>query len=261
MKNKIALILILTLLLALCAVFAACKEEGEEDKPAEPTVGLEYTLNEERTEYSVTSIGAATETDIVIASEHNGLPVTSISEAAFKDETHITSVFIPGSVRSIGEYAFNNCYFLNSVTMEEGVTSIGDNAFYNCDSLTSTTIPDSVTSIGSYAFYGCSGLTNVIIGDRVTSIGNQAFYGCTGLTDVYYQGDLSGWLGIEFDGPYSNPRNYADNLYINGELLQGELVIPEGTEKIGYDAFLGCTGLTSIVIPDSVTSIGDYAFA
>ena len=128
MKNKIALILILTLLLALCA-FAACKEEGEEDKPAKPTVGLEYTLNEEGTEYSVTSIGAATETDIVIASEYNGLPVTSISDKAFEEGFKITSVFIPGSVKSIGEDAFYNCYFLKSVTMEEGVTSIGEDAF------------------------------------------------------------------------------------------------------------------------------------
>ena len=128
MKNKIALILILTLLVALCAVFAACKEEGEEDKPAEPTVGLEYTLNEEGTEYSVTSIGTATDTDIVIASEYNGLPVTSISDKAFEEGYKITSVFIPGSVKSIGGYAFYNCYFLKSVTMEEGVTSIGSGA-------------------------------------------------------------------------------------------------------------------------------------
>ena len=96
--------------------------------------------------------------------------------------------------------------------------------------------------------------------DNVTSIGAYAFYNCSGLTDVYYQGDLSGWLGIEFGNYASNPMYYADNLYINGELLQGELVIPEGTEKIGDYAFYGCSDLTSITIPNSVTSIGEYAF-
>ena len=108
------------------------------------------------------------------------------------------------------------------------------------------------------AFYGCSGLTSVTIGDGVTSIGGGAFG--SSLTDVYYQGDLSGWLGIEFGISDANPMNYADNLYINGELLQGDIVIPEGTEKIGDYAFYNCSGMTSVTFPDSVTSIGYKAF-
>ena len=104
-------------------------------------------------------------------------------------------------------------------------------------------------------------MTSITIPDSVTSIGQFAFYNCSGLTDVYYQGDLSRWLGIEFDGPYANPMvEYADNLYINGELLQGDIIIPEGTEKLGDYAFYGCSGLTSITIPEGVTSIGSSAF-
>ena len=118
-------------------------------------------------------------------------------------------------------------------------------------------IPEGTEKIGDYAFQGCNDLTSITIPDSVTSMGNYAFDDCTGLTDVYYQGDLSGWLGIEFAG---SPMTYTDNLYINGELLQGKLVIPEGTEKIGAYAFSFCAGLTSITIPDSVTSIGDDAF-
>ena len=245
-----------------------------------------------------------------------------IANYAFAHSSGLTSITIPDSVTSIGEYAFFDCSGLTSITIPfvgekadgtgathfgyifgasdhsdnerytpeslkeviiTGGTSIGGNAFRGCSGLTSIVIPDSVTSIGEYAFYGCSGLTSLVIPDSVTSIGISAFYGCSGLTDAYYQGDLSGWLGIGFYNVYANPMYYSDNLYINGELLQGDIVIPDGTKKIGANAFsyytkltgvtildsvtyIGnhafdrCSGLTSIVIPDSVTSIGDYAF-
>ena len=185
--------------------------------------------------------------------------VTSIGSWAFSGCSGLTSITIPDSVTSIGDYAFEYCSGLTSVTIGNGVTSIGNYAFSGCSGLTSVTIPDSVTSIGYAAFEGCSGLTSVTIGNGVTSIGRLAFDGCSGLTDVYYQGDMTGWLGIEFANSYANPMHYADNLYIN-EVLQGAIVIPDGTEKIGDWAFSGCSGLTSVVIPDSVNSIGDGAF-
>ena len=104
-------------------------------------------------------------------------------------------------------------------------------------------------------------LTEVTIPAGVTIIGEYAFDECNNLTDVYYQGDLSGWLEIVFASATANPMYYADNLYINGQLLQGEIVIPEGTEKIGAYAFSGCSGLTSVTIGNSVTSIGSGAFS
>ena len=138
------------------------------------------------------------------------------------------------------------------------VTGIGSSAFYNCSGLTSVTIGNGVTSIGSSAFYGCSGLTSVTIGNSVTSIGNSAFYYCSGLTSVNIS-DLEAWCKIDFSTEYSNPLYYANNLYLNGELLTN-IEIPNSITRIKPYAFCFCSRLTRVTIPNSVTSIGNYAF-
>ena len=185
--------------------------------------------------------------------------VTSIGEEAFEGCTGLTSVTIPDSVTSIGRGAFRTCRGLTSITIPSSVTSIGNAAFGSCTGLTSVTIPDSVTSIGDSMFYNCNGLTSVTILDSVASVGYNAFYGCTGLTSVYYTGDVADWCNISFSDSFSNPLHYSHNLYIDNALVEN-LVIPDSVTSIRQYAFYGCTGLTSAVIPDSVTSIGSNAF-
>ena len=167
-------------------------------------------------------------------------------------------IVIPNSVTSIGTEAFYNCSGLTSVTIPNSVTSIGDYAFRGCSGLTSVTIPNSVTSIGNYAFYNCSGLTSVTIGNSVTSIGGHAFEGCTGLTSLYIS-DVAAWCAISFGTGHANPLYYGHKLYVNEELVT-DLVIPNSVTSIGNYAFYNCSGLTSVTIPNSVTSIGGYAF-
>ena len=185
--------------------------------------------------------------------------VTSIRRGAFQNCSGLTSVSIGNSVTSIGERAFYGCSNLTSVTIPNSVTSIGDYAFYGCSGLTSVTIPNSVTSIGDYAFYGCSGLTSVTIGNSVTSIGKNAFSSCSGLTSVHIT-DLDAWCNISFGNYYANPLLYAHHLFLNGEEVK-DLVIPNSVTSIGNFAFYGCSGLTSVTIPNSVTSIGNGAFS
>ena len=207
--------------------------------------------------------------------------VTSIGDYAFENCSSLTSVVIGDSVTSIGDYAFRNCSNLTSVVIGDSVTRIGPSAFYKCSNLTSVVIPDSVTSIGYYAFRDCSSLksvvigdsvtsvgeyafaycskmTSVVIGDSVTRIGEYAFVGCSKMTSVYIT-DIAAWCKISFAASSANPLHYAGNLYLNNELIT-DLVIPDGVTSIGNYAFRNCSSLTSVEIPDSVTSIGDSAF-
>jgi hypothetical protein len=236
--------------------------------------------------------------------------VTGIGESAFSGCSGLTSVTIPNSVTSIGNQAFQGCYRLTSVTIPHSVTSIGASAFANCYGyysrigLTSITIPNSVTTIGSSAFSGCAGLTNVTIPNSLTSIssglfsgcsgltsidipnsvisieeyafegcyslssinipksvktiGDLAFAGCNGLTSVHIT-DLEAWCNINMNWQGGGPLEYAHHLVLNGEEIT-DLVIPNTITTIGYYAFSGCSGLTSVIIPNSVTSIDNWAF-
>ena len=114
----------------------------------------------------------------------------------------------------------------------------------------------SVTSIGNYAFDRCSGLTSVTIPNSVTSIGMHAFYGCTGLKKVIVK-DIVAWCAISFN---DNPLASAQHLYSDENTEIKDLVIPNSVTSIGNRAFSGCSSLTSVTIPNSVTSIGELAF-
>ena len=184
--------------------------------------------------------------------------VTNIGNYTFYNCSNLMSITIPNSVITIGNSAFANCKNLTNVTMGNSITNIGNYAFDSCSNLTSITIPDSVTTIGSYAFSKCSNLTSVTVGNGVKTIGTRAFFVCYKLNNVYIT-DIEKWCDISFSEDESNPLCHAENLYLNGNLVT-ELVIPEGVTSIGDYAFNGCR-LTKVTIPSSVTSIGTGVFA
>ena len=136
---------------------------------------------------------------------------------------------------------------ITEAIIKNGVVNIGSYAFRNRRELASITIPDSVTSIGWQAFSGCTGLTTITIPDSVTSIGDFAFH------DTAYYNNNANW---------ENDVLYISNHLIKAKVrISGDYVIKGGTKCIAYNAFSNCTGLTSITIPDSVTSIDHDAFS
>ena len=183
--------------------------------------------------------------------------VTNAS-GAFSGCTAIRTATVPGCtpLSDMLSGAYQN---LASVSLAEGTTSICDRMFYNCKALSEIAIPVGVTNIGKEAFSSCSALVSVAIPVSVASIGDDAFYSCPALQDVHLS-SLATWCAIPFGNAYSSPFYYAQNLFLNGELVT-VLEIPDGMESIPPYAFYNCDCLESVSIPDSVKTIGEGAFA
>ena len=239
-------------------------------------------------EYTVSGIGTCTDTEILIPTTYNGLPVVSVEASAFLNNTAITSVVLPDSITSIGEKAFNGCESLTSVLFGKNsqLSSIGPGAFNYCYSLESITIPESVTNIGSDAFIYCYGLRSVTFGENsqltsigdgafnwceslesitipasVTSIGEWAFVECYRLVEVWNLSKLNITAGSEDNGYVGY---YAKR--VETEPSESYVYTDENGYVIYYDgkvkALINYTGNeTKLTIPDDITEINGYAFS
>ena len=167
------------------------------------------------------------------------------------DETNDSKAFNDGLYLNRRQDTF---FETNKNETSCAVTSIGNYAFNNCSSLTSVTIPNSVTSIGNSAFTGCSSLTSIIIPNSVTSIGNSPFEYCSSLTSIV----------VEAGNTTYDSRENCNAIIetASNTLIAGcqKTTIPNSVTSIGDYAFRGCSSLTSVTIPNSVTSIGEGAF-
>ena len=182
--------------------------------------------------------------------------VSSINAFAF-DECHsLSNIVLPESITSIFDWAFARCYQLQSIALPSQIASINAGLFYSCSSLTSIAMPSNVLSIGNEAFSGCIGLSDfsILVPNTVSSIGNSAFRGCTALTSIVMPSSMKS-IGDSVFCPYEDAYGqwHSNNIQ--------HLELNNGLERIGSSAFAASPKLSGqIVIPNTVTSIGDHAF-
>jgi len=214
----------------------------------------------------------------------NGL--TSIGSGTFLECTSLLNINIPASVTKIESDAFRYCTSLLNVTCAKGskLKSIGDSAFYKCQNLVSVTFDkdNKLEYIGSLAFYNCKSLESISISDTVTEIGFRAFTTCEGINSFYVGDNNTSYKSI--DGNLYTKDGTTLLKYAVGKSNE-IFVIPPEVEKIEYAAFenckslvsitcaegsrlnklegavfAGCSSITKIELPDSVTIIGENAF-
>ncbi len=236
--------------------------------------------------------GCAGLTDITI---EDGF--TSIPDALLCGAEHIESVIIPETVRSIGKCAFDGCVSLKEINIPKSVTVIGQEAFdgcaglnrvtmnfndaegfscvinsyafRNCGALTEIELPEGVQSIGDYAFQGCSELAGLVIPETVTHLGRHFIEG-TAISSItvpksvnscgeYFGGPFAGCAGLTDITIEDGFTSIPDALLCGAEHIES-VIIPETVRSIGKCAFDGCVSLKEINIPKSVTVIGQEAF-
>ena len=254
---------------------------GDTELPSEPGEDESvYTYNAlDDGTIEITGYSGSAE-NIVIPAQIDGKSVTRIGNNAF-EKSSAKEIVIPDSVTEIGSQAFSGCGKLTGVSIPNSVTMIRDRAFFDCNSLASITIPDSVTDIELQAFRNCTSLKEVTIPASVTYIGDEAFG---------YYSDIDGSEIKKVDGfrinyvkntyghYYAAKNGFSDeDCIITNELSDGTLEISnyagnsatyeipgeiDGKKvvRIGDSAFIDCTELTSVTIPDGVTDIRWRAF-
>ena len=230
-----------------------------------------------------------------LTSAQIGEGLTTLGNNCFEECGSLQEVvFMGNNIEEIGGTTFVYCSELKNITIPDGVVSIGDGAFRFCNSLTDMRIPNSVTSIGADAFSYCEKMMRIDMSNNITNIGDLAFEECSNLTiygnanNIYAQDyaeannipfvsfeDLITYYGDEsvilspaswFSYDTSSPEDDAYLIITSGLNPSSEYVIPfringRIVKEINLGAFSACDTLTNVIIPNSVTSIGDAVFS
>ena len=229
---------------------SANEESSEEDPDAPSDIALfDFTEIEDGSYEVMSKIDAELPERIVIPSLYNGKAVTRIANYAFANRSLI-EVVLPQCVTEIGEFAFAECFQLERVELK-GVINVENHAFSSCAALTEIVLPPCAEEIGSDAFWNCGSLQRVkITSDTIRFIGSSAFAECDKLEYKEYGNAL--YLGDE-DNPYRALIKATSEDIESVEINENAVIIAQS-------AFVGCSRLAELTVPQSVKSINANAF-
>lgn len=193
----------------------------------------------------------------VIPSEINNLPVTKIGEAAFRFCDSLIKIEIPESVQEIGEYSFCACQSLKEIELSNSVKIIRDGAFSGCCELTKINLTDSIENMGIAAFRDCKNLIDVNIPNRITEISEEMFFGCEMLKKITIPNNITKINSLAFgDCKYLKEIEMPNNTsYIDGAAFKNcrklkDIFLPKSLSFIDSNAFTGCTSLKNITVDE-----------
>ena len=221
--------------------------------------------------------------------------VQSIGYSAFSECKAFTSVTLPSTLENIGASAFCNCSSLLEIDTKNTKT-IGDSAFSGCTKLRNAQLTN-VEAIGNYSFRDCISLQSLDLGTKLESISGEAFYNCSSLKKLYIPDSVKSIIGTRVGGVFGGctslqeisiggvktlengmlktNSNELKKLIIRGTVSDigenalsdyftmesdAELIIEEGVQSIGYNAFCNCKAFASVTLPSTLENIGNRAF-
>ncbi len=248
MKTIIKSKKIIALILVSCTVFSLILSLSSCEKNK-----FSFSLNDDGNSYTVTSY-TGTKSTVKIPEKYKKLPVTAIGEEAFAANKTMTNVVIPDSVTNINYKAFSGCSNLEDIEFSKNITVIEAGAFENCTKLDTVTIPEGVVTVSDGAFLGCTSLSSVSLPKSIDQISGLAFIGCSSLKSIT----------VNSSHPY---LTVSDGCLINKNTKT--LIVATSDAKIPSDASVTTIGngafngrnISYIVIPKSVTSVGQFAIA
>ncbi|MBO4850451.1 MAG: leucine-rich repeat protein [Prevotella sp.] len=181
--------------------------------------------------------------------------LTSINTYDFYSCKNLRTIVLPPQITSIGSSAFFGCLNLQEIVIPDNVKTISEYAFNGCNSLRSVTLPEGLKTISDYAFSTCYSLQALAIPASVTSIALSAFWSCSSLSSITV--DPANTVYDSREGCNAIIKTSTNTL----QLGITTTVIPASVTAIGQSAFYGNTKLQTIDIPEGVKTIGGSAFS
>lgn len=183
--------------------------------------------------------------------------LTMLNRELFRKCDNLKTITLPSNLTTIGEYAFAECTSLPSINLTSKVASLQNQAFEGCTSLTRVVAPASLEGVGELCFNGCTALQSIEFKNtKPISIGESAFKGCSAMNKVTVA-NLAAWVQSYFATPWSNPTTQAHNLYVGTVKQAGVVSIPSTATYVSQYALSGCTAITGVTLPASVTAYSD----